>query len=174
MLYPIALSGGIGLNVYNLTPLLSLSQEAELVSRVPQTHTVDAKAVFDVLKKEAAGSKQDRRAAVDLAIIQESLTRTSARVRWIPHHKMLADPLAKADPTKNSAALEMVLDKGNFEFVDENQELQLRALNPKLKARTRDLSQKQAAISQNASTDTFLVLSKPEGRRDLRKQKGCK
>ena len=48
-------------------------QEAELVIRVPQTHTIDAKAVFNVLKKEAAGSKQDRRAALDLAIIQESL-----------------------------------------------------------------------------------------------------
>lgn len=42
-------------------------------ARLPQTHVVDAKSVYDVLEKGAAGGRQDRRSAVALAIIAQSM-----------------------------------------------------------------------------------------------------
>eukprot|EP00971_Amphidinium_carterae_P246779 4901190-Amphidinium_carterae.1 len=62
---------------------LGVGLSTELCKRASQrTHVVDAKALFDSLQKEASASHQDRRAAVDLSIIQESVTRAQATLRW--------------------------------------------------------------------------------------------
>ena len=119
-----------------------------------QSHIIDAKAVFDALQKEAAGSKQDRRAAIDLAIIQESINKAGAQMKWIPHNKMLADPLTKVDPQKGSAALEHVLDSGLFRFVDPIEELAWRAQDVRHKNRSRSFSQRRA---QEESGINFLA-----------------
>ena len=57
--------------IKNLSPFsVGISEDSRLAKGQSQCHVVDAKAVFDTLQTEAAGSKQDRRAAIDLAIIQ--------------------------------------------------------------------------------------------------------
>ena len=58
-----------------------VDSESRLAKNQAQSHVVDAKAVFDTLQKEAAGPRQDRRAAIDLSITQESVQRAGARVR---------------------------------------------------------------------------------------------
>eukprot|EP00971_Amphidinium_carterae_P351931 6492342-Amphidinium_carterae.1 len=57
---------------------LTMSPQCALADRVPQGHTIDAKAVFDALQREAAGCKADRRAAVDLSLIHSVVERTKA------------------------------------------------------------------------------------------------
>lgn len=46
---------------------------------------VDAKSVFDTLLKPTAGSNQDRRTAIDLALLRQVADAAGAVVRWIPH-----------------------------------------------------------------------------------------
>ena len=55
-----------------------------LSDRWPHDHSIDAKTVFDVLIKECGGSRQDRRTAVDLAIVRETLKAQGSHIRWIP------------------------------------------------------------------------------------------
>ena len=46
-----------------------------------QLHSLQAKSVFDALIKECAGSRQDRRTAVDLAIVRETLKAQGSHIR---------------------------------------------------------------------------------------------
>lgn len=57
---------------------------------------VDAKSVFDTLLMPTAGSKQDRRMAIDLACMRQVVEAAPAVVRWIPHPFMPADILTKS------------------------------------------------------------------------------
>ena len=100
--------------------------------------------MFDTLQREAAGSKQDRRAAVDLAITQESMTQAGAGVKWVPHSKMLADPLTKVNPEKGSFILQEVLDLGQFRFIDPQEELAWRAQDSRWKTRSPSFSRQRA------------------------------
>ena len=135
---------------------IGIDADCRLAQGHSQLHVVDAKAVFDTLQKEAAGSRQDRRAAVDLAIIQESLLQAGARMKWVPHSKMLADPLTKLDPEKGSASLENVLDSGLFQFTDPKEELAWRAQDHGMKNRSRTFSQKRA--QEDSRGCSFAVL----------------
>ncbi len=100
-------------------------------ARAPQTHVIDAKSVFDVVQKGAGASKEDRRTAIELAIVSEALAQARASVRWIPHFKMFADALTKPDLSKCTGALLHMLRSGSLKLVDEETELQLRACSSK-------------------------------------------
>ena len=71
-----------------------------------QLHSLQATASrpFDRLEvsfaliKECAGSRQDRRTAVDFAIVRETLKAQGSHIRWIPHPLMLADSMVGAVP----------------------------------------------------------------------------
>eukprot|EP00971_Amphidinium_carterae_P231288 4589848-Amphidinium_carterae.1 len=110
-----------------------------MAQRSGQSLVTDAKALFDALQKEASGSKQDRRAAVcvDLSIIQESMVRTGAEVKWVPHGRMLADPLTKIKAYAASPALDDTITSGIYKFVTEEIELQERSNDASRKNRSR-------------------------------------
>eukprot|EP00971_Amphidinium_carterae_P308113 6123444-Amphidinium_carterae.1 len=114
---------------------MTMSPQCALADRLPQGHTIDAKAVFDALQREAAGSKADRRAAVDLSLIHAVVERTNAVIRWVPHSMMLADPLTKLDVGGHHALTE-ALRTGHYRFIEMSAELTRRSENPALKART--------------------------------------
>ena len=64
-----------------------LRSNCTLSKRLPHDHSIDAKSVFDALIKEWAGNRQDRRTAVDLAIVRETLKAQGSHIRWItPTH----------------------------------------------------------------------------------------
>ena len=63
-----------------------LRSDCILSNRLPHDHSIDAKSVLDALIKECAGSRQDRRTAVDLAIVRETFKAQGSHIRWIPHH----------------------------------------------------------------------------------------
>ena len=91
--------------------------------RLEHQHVVDAKSVFDSLSKTAAGSTQDRRAAIDLSIIRESLQATGSVVRWMPHSLMPVDCLTKADVAKCNDALAHLMQRGTLRLNEECAEL---------------------------------------------------
>eukprot|EP00971_Amphidinium_carterae_P332381 6466521-Amphidinium_carterae.1 len=103
---------------------LPVDRASQLGQRAGHSLVTDAKALFDALQKEASGSKQDRRAAVDLSIIQESMVRTGAEIRWVPHGRMLADPLTKIKMYSASPALDETIESGRYQFITEELELQ--------------------------------------------------
>ena len=55
---------------------------------------VDAKSVFDGASSEQAQG-EDERTALEIAVIQESLSALSGRLRWVPHNLNAADGLTK-------------------------------------------------------------------------------
>ena len=55
---------------------------------------IDAKSVFDGASSEQAQG-EDERTALEIAVIQESLSTLSGRLRWVPHNLNAADGLTK-------------------------------------------------------------------------------
>lgn len=56
---------------------------------------VDAKSLFDHLVKETIGSTEDRRTAIEMQVIRQSLAELAAQIKWIPHCRMTMDCLTK-------------------------------------------------------------------------------
>eukprot|EP00959_Pyramimonas_sp_CCMP1952_P375080 7855141-Pyramimonas_sp.AAC.1 len=70
-----------------------MSSACQLRNQAAALAVVDAKSAFDTLSRNAAGSRADRRNAIELAVIRDSLAATGSQVRWLPHGRMPADPL---------------------------------------------------------------------------------
>ena len=109
-----------------------LKTGSSLNARQDAAAVVDAKSVFDTLTRNTAGSsKQDKRTAIELSIIKESLRHSDSKVRWVPHWGMPSDQLTKADISKANAALEQLLRTGIFRLLPEAAELEARRALPK-------------------------------------------
>ena len=93
-----------------------LKEECELKCRLQQCQVTDAKSLFDAVTKESSNSRQDRRTAVELAIILESLRNSGSVVRWSPHPRMIADVLTKDNISKSNGALEEVIRTAKLVF----------------------------------------------------------
>ena len=103
----------------NLPFQVVLRSNCTLSKRLPHDHSIDAKSVFDALIKECAGNRQDRRTAVDLAIVRETLKAQGSHIRWIPHPLMPADSMTKADPSAGNDALRHLLRTGKLVWDEE-------------------------------------------------------
>lgn len=55
---------------------------------------VDAKSLFDSSATEQAQGECDR-SALEMAVIQESISKVSGRIRWVPHNVNPCDALTK-------------------------------------------------------------------------------
>ena len=87
---------------------------------------VDAKSVFDTLVKSTAGSKQDRRTSIDLALLRDRFAKEGISIRWVPHPLMPSDMMTKSDVRKGNAALSTLLRSGKWKLLDEKAEAQER------------------------------------------------
>ena len=105
--------------------------------RLEQCSITDAKSLFDSLKKENPSSRQDRRTAIEIAIIIESMQKSKSILRWSPHPRMVADVLTKDDVAKSNGALEEMFRTGSLSIWDEADELARRKSDPKTKARSK-------------------------------------
>ena len=130
-----------------------LKEECELKSRLQQCCVTDAKSLFDAIVKETSCSRQDRRTAIELAIILEALRRSGSVVRWSPHPRMIADVLTKDNIAKSNGAFEEVLRTSKMSIWDEQEELNLRKANPSMKLRS-----KKAAERLRSEGSTMLSL----------------
>ena len=101
-----------------------LREHCQAVQDLDTTAVVDAKSVYDSLQKATAGSRQDRRAAIDLAIIRQSMLKRGSKVRWVPHWRMPVDVLTKADISRCNDALEDLVRRGRISLAQEEEELE--------------------------------------------------
>ena len=114
-----------------------LKENCCLKERLEQCAITDAKSLFDSINKQNPSSRQDRRTAVELAIIIEGMKAAKSVLRWAPHPRMWADTLTKDDISKTNGALEELLRTSKLVLWKEKEELDLRKLQPKTKNRSR-------------------------------------
>ena len=108
----------------SLSPhMLVLRGECELADRQGQCSVVDAKSLYDCLLRENPSGKQDRKSSLELAIVLRDLQSTKSMVRWVPHQKMVVDPLTKMDPVKANDAMNQLIKSGWLSLVDVSEEL---------------------------------------------------
>ena len=86
---------------------------------------------------------------MEIAIIIESMQRSSSILRWSPHPRMIADSLTKDDISKTNGALEELLRTGTLALWDEEDELARRKSQPASKARSRKASESFRQASSN-------------------------
>ena len=78
---------------------------------------VDAKSLFDHLVKETVGCTDDKRTAIEMQVIRQSMQETNATIKWVPHPKMFMDCLTKR--SGNRSPLLKLLDSGKFSLHDD-------------------------------------------------------
>ena len=138
-----------------------LKEECELKERLRQCHVTDAKSLYDAITKESIGSRQDRRTAVEIAIILDALRRSGSTVRWTPHPRMIADVLTKDNIGKSNGAFEELLRTSKMSLWEETEELLRRKEDPKCKQRSKKASER---LRQEAS---YLLLAGSLGNKNF-------
>lgn len=79
---------------------------------------VDAKSVFDTTSSEQACGEDDR-TALEVAVIQDSISRLKGRIRWIPHNFNPADMLTKLVQAHEEPMMKL-LTTGCFQLREED------------------------------------------------------
>ena len=77
----------------------------------------DSKGSYDHLTKKTTGPGEDRRTALDIAVMRDDLARGNTVLRWVDTKAQLADTLSKA--RGDSDLLRSVLRSGKLVIVDE-------------------------------------------------------
>ena len=98
---------------------LDLRESHKLLGKVPVFGITDCKSLHDAVHSVSSPSKvEDKRVAIDLAIIRQAVERTGMKVRWCPTELMLADSLTKdsADPAD---LLRAALQCGEYQLAPE-------------------------------------------------------
>lgn len=101
-----------------LRAFASESSEPALIQGVC---VVDAKSLFDHLSKETVGTTSDKRTALEMQVIRQTLAETGTVVKWVPHPRMIFDALTKRQG--NVQPLIDLLDSGTLELTDSNKNL---------------------------------------------------
>ena len=86
---------------------------------------VDAKSLYDHLSRESAAGSIDRRCALEIALIRESMDLLGARIRWVSHNWMVIDGLTKK--LGNLERLLQVMRSGTLRIQEERVQMQERA-----------------------------------------------
>ena len=121
----------------SLSPHMILMRELiSMPNRQPQCAVTDAKSLYDCLLREHPSGKQDRKSALELAIILKDLQETKSMIRWLPHQKMIADCLTKESLDRSNGALVQFLKSGWLRLVDVAEELEHRRTNSDYRKRS--------------------------------------
>ena len=142
----------------SLSPhMLVMKGDCELGGRQQQCSVTDAKSLYDCLLRENPSGKQDRKSALELAIVLRDLQETKSMVRWVPHQKMLVDGLTKEDPLKASDALHQFLKSGVLSLVDVTSELECRKSDPLYRRRSNQASRERLLSEYRENYPQFLT-----------------
>ena len=102
-----------------------LHQRDQYFARVPSTSVVDCKSVYNhVVGTSTPANVSDKRVAVDMVIVRESLQRTSTQLRWAPSEWQLAAVLTK-DKAEPADMFRGVLNRGCYRLDEEDNVLEL-------------------------------------------------
>ena len=125
----------------SLSPhMVVLRGQCKLGGRLQQCSVTDAKSLYDCLLREHPSGKQDRKSALELAIVLRDLQETQSMVRWVPHQKMIVDCMTHEDPLRANDALNQLLKVGVLSLVDISHELEARKIDPSYKRRSHSAS----------------------------------
>ena len=113
---------------YDLRQRAELNRELQVTSlmREPQDERLklvsvtDAKSLFDNLSREAF-TGAERRAALEVCVIRDSLDSLGGKARWIPHNRNPVDCMTKMHG--NAKPLLQLLQEKRFAIQDEEQEM---------------------------------------------------
>ena len=131
---------------HSLSPyLIYLPEECELVARQEQCQITDAKSLYDAIFKQCPASRQDRRTALELAVIVDSVQKAGSEIRWTPHQRMPVDMLTKVDFSKTNGTLLHLLKTGQLRIDKEDAEMMRRKRDESARSRTRRSSEKLLA-----------------------------
>lgn len=119
-----------------------LPEECSLVARQEQAHITDAKSLYDAIYKQCPASRQDRRTALELAVIVDAMQKAGSLIRWSPHQRMPVDLLTKDDFSKTNGALLHLLRTGMLKIDNEEAELLRRRGGGEARSRTRRSSER--------------------------------
>ncbi|CAK0864783.1 unnamed protein product, partial [Prorocentrum cordatum] len=117
----------------HIGPFVAILKDECQVLGEPQSgnlSVVDAKGIYDTLSKLTAGSKSDRRAAIDLAVVRTSMEKIGSAIRWMPHPLMPVDCMTKSDLAKTNAAQLTMLKSGMLRLSAEESAIQERKEDP--------------------------------------------
>ena len=135
--------------------LVYLPQECELKSRQQECSVTDAKSLYDALYRQCPTSRQDRRTALELAVIIDLMQKAGSNIRWTPHQRMPVDCLTKADITKGNGALGHLLKTGVLRIDKEEHEMLRRQRDAGARSRTRRASEKLLRLEDGDEEEYF-------------------
>ena len=123
----------------NLSPFLALlPDKCQLAAnRGPQCALTDAKSLYDSIFKQCPSSRQDRRNALELAVVIDVVQRSGSQVRWTPHQRMPVDMLTKVDVTTSNGALLHLIRTASLRIDKEDEELLKRQRTSAARLRSR-------------------------------------
>ena len=99
----------------------------EVLQRRPPVAITDCKSLYDHVTSLSSPSKlDDRRCAIDVAIIRQSAQRSKMTLRWCPTDRQLADALTK-DAGGPADLLRACLRVGSYQLSPEETMLELKA-----------------------------------------------
>ena len=104
----------------------------------------DCKSLYDHVTSQSAPTLDDRRTALDIIILRESLAKTSGSIRWIPTNRMLADALTKESPEAFDL-IRACIREGQYQISPEETVLQWRS-------EERERRKQRAALIREDST----------------------
>ena len=124
--------------------VINLGKRHEVLHRFSIQAVVDCKSVYDHLQTfSSPNSVGDKRVAIDLVIIRESIRRIGGRVRWAPTWLQLADALTKENPEAMDL-LRAAMRSGRYQLSKESSMMEAAAAE-RAKRQARTEGQKQAA-----------------------------
>ena len=107
---------------FDLRDIAKIADQPALQSKIFSTPIIgitDCKSLYDHVTSLSSVSKcDDKRVAIDLAIIKQCLGRTMLSIRWVPTHLQLADAMTK-DNIDPSDLIRAALDIGEYQLNDE-------------------------------------------------------
>ena len=128
----------------SLSPhMLVMRGQCELGGKQQQCSVTDAKSLYDCLLREHPTGKQDRKSALELAIVLRDLQETKSMVKWVPHQKMIVDCLTKEDPMRANDAFNHFIRTGLLSLVDVAHELEARKTDPAFRRRSNHASRER-------------------------------
>ena len=86
----------------------------------------DCKSLYDHLFSQSSPTLDDRRTAIDIVILRDSIGRLGASLRWIPTDRMLADSLTK-ESVEAFDLLRACIRSGQYQISAESNVLEMRA-----------------------------------------------
>ena len=132
---------------FDLRDYANLSHPASKFQKKPRIEAVltgisDCKSLYDSLTSMSSVTKsEDKRAAIDLAILRQAMSRTGMAIRWCPTQLMIADGLTK-DQMDAADFLRAILDVGEYQLNSEATILAIKRKHREHRTARRMLQQK--------------------------------